>query len=140
MTKIAGSESISQRHGSEDPDPHQNVMDPEHCGKCFLRIKIRGAVYMNDGSGMSINYGPGFYLAKVPIHMEQNKFSNREQMHLVKIPPFLLSCSGSATFWYGSGSADSWIRITDLRTRSGFCSFRLCLSRCLQFYFKFATF
>jgi hypothetical protein len=22
--------SISQRHGSADPDPHQNVMDPEH--------------------------------------------------------------------------------------------------------------
>jgi hypothetical protein len=35
MTKIAGSESesgsISQRHGSADPDPHQNVMDPQHC-------------------------------------------------------------------------------------------------------------
>jgi hypothetical protein len=34
MTKIAGSgsesRSISQRHGSADPDPHQNVMDPEH--------------------------------------------------------------------------------------------------------------
>jgi hypothetical protein len=36
MTKIAGSTSepgsISQRHGSADPDPnpHQNVMDPEH--------------------------------------------------------------------------------------------------------------
>ncbi len=29
----AGSESISQRHGSTDPDPdpHQNVMDPQHC-------------------------------------------------------------------------------------------------------------
>ncbi len=25
-----GSGSISQRHGSTDPDPHQNVMDPEH--------------------------------------------------------------------------------------------------------------
>ena len=23
--------SISQRHGSADPDPHQNVMDQEHC-------------------------------------------------------------------------------------------------------------
>jgi hypothetical protein len=34
MTKIAGSGSasgsISQRHGSADPDPHQNVMDLEH--------------------------------------------------------------------------------------------------------------
>jgi hypothetical protein len=26
-----GSRSISQRHGSADPDPHQNVMDPQHC-------------------------------------------------------------------------------------------------------------
>jgi len=33
MMKIEGSASgsISQRHGSADPDPHQNVMDPEHC-------------------------------------------------------------------------------------------------------------
>jgi hypothetical protein len=30
MTKIAGSGSISQRHGSTDPDPPQNVMDPQH--------------------------------------------------------------------------------------------------------------
>ncbi len=35
MTKIAGSGSISQRHGSADPDPdpHQNVMDPQHWSK-----------------------------------------------------------------------------------------------------------
>jgi hypothetical protein len=33
MTKIggSGSGSIIQRHGSADPDPHQNVMDPQHC-------------------------------------------------------------------------------------------------------------
>ncbi len=35
MAKIAGSRSgfISQKHGSADPDPdpHQNVMDPQHC-------------------------------------------------------------------------------------------------------------
>ncbi len=29
--KIEGSGSISQRHGSADPDPHQNVTDLEHC-------------------------------------------------------------------------------------------------------------
>jgi hypothetical protein len=37
MTKIAGSGSISQRHGSvdpdQDPDPPQNVMGPQHCQK-----------------------------------------------------------------------------------------------------------
>jgi hypothetical protein len=29
--KIAGSGSISQRHGAPDPDPHQNAMGPEPC-------------------------------------------------------------------------------------------------------------
>ncbi len=33
MTKIAGSGSgsISRRHGSADPDPYQNVTDPQYC-------------------------------------------------------------------------------------------------------------
>jgi hypothetical protein len=31
--RIEGSGSISQRDGSPDPDPHQNVMDPQHCRK-----------------------------------------------------------------------------------------------------------
>jgi hypothetical protein len=36
MTKIedpdpgSGSGSISKWHGSQDPDPHQNIMDPDH--------------------------------------------------------------------------------------------------------------
>jgi len=30
MTKISGSGSISQTHGSADPDPPQNVLDPQH--------------------------------------------------------------------------------------------------------------
>ncbi len=48
--KIAGSGSasgsefgsISQRHGSADPDPdpHQNVMDPQHCLKEYKALKI----------------------------------------------------------------------------------------------------
>jgi hypothetical protein len=46
MTKIAGSGSesgsgpISESYGSADPDPHQNVMDPEHCfhEKSFSRV------------------------------------------------------------------------------------------------------
>ncbi len=44
--KIEGSGSISQRHGSADPDPHQNVMDPQHCSQeaipCFAR-RVPGA-------------------------------------------------------------------------------------------------
>ena len=39
----SGSESISQKHGSEDPDadPHQNVMDPQHCLKQLIAFVIR---------------------------------------------------------------------------------------------------
>jgi hypothetical protein len=35
MGKIAGSGSglISQRYGSADPDPYQNVTDPQDCGE-----------------------------------------------------------------------------------------------------------
>jgi hypothetical protein len=32
-TNIAGSRSIGQRHWSADPDPYQNVMDPQHCNR-----------------------------------------------------------------------------------------------------------
>ncbi len=52
MTKIAAgskSGSISQRHGSAypDPDPHQNVMDPQHCHKgtkAFLKGRQPGSL------------------------------------------------------------------------------------------------
>jgi hypothetical protein len=39
--KIAG--SISNRHGSADPDPdpHQNVMDPQHCNFGLLSLESR---------------------------------------------------------------------------------------------------
>ncbi len=43
MTKIERSESgsTSQRHGSADPDPPQNVMDPQHClQRLFFPSKI----------------------------------------------------------------------------------------------------
>ncbi len=36
VTKIAGSGSISQRHGSADPDPHQHVKDPQHWSWCSI--------------------------------------------------------------------------------------------------------
>jgi hypothetical protein len=35
-----GSGSISQRHRSADPDPHQNVMDPQHCVEDSLGVRI----------------------------------------------------------------------------------------------------
>jgi hypothetical protein len=47
FTKIAGSGSICQRHGSADPGPypHQKLMDPENCfiQKIFFQICVGGA-------------------------------------------------------------------------------------------------
>jgi hypothetical protein len=42
ITILAGSGSISQRHGSPDPDPPKNVMDPQHClpGISYIPIRI----------------------------------------------------------------------------------------------------
>jgi hypothetical protein len=44
--KIAESEfgSISQMHGSADPDqdPHQKVMEPQHC--LFYVVRLEGAI------------------------------------------------------------------------------------------------
>jgi hypothetical protein len=39
-----GSGSISQRYGSGDPDPHQNVTDPQHWNEqcCLLVIRSAG--------------------------------------------------------------------------------------------------
>jgi hypothetical protein len=36
----SGSGSISQRYGSGDPDPHQNVTDPHTDGKCITVFRI----------------------------------------------------------------------------------------------------
>ncbi len=30
LKKVVGSGSVNERYGSPDPDPHQNVTDPEH--------------------------------------------------------------------------------------------------------------
>ena len=36
----SGSRSISQRHGSTDPDPHRNVMDPQHCPVVYVLTQL----------------------------------------------------------------------------------------------------
>jgi hypothetical protein len=74
MTKIAGSGSISQRHGSADPDPPKNVMDPQHWytvyrthshregekgGRELTREKVRGAIVHKAGRK---NQQDGVYL------------------------------------------------------------------------------
>ncbi len=53
MTKIAGSGSASQRHGSADPDPDppQNFMVPEHW---FFGLKIVKFFYADPEPGSGI--------------------------------------------------------------------------------------
>ncbi len=41
-----GSGSISQRHGSADPDPLQNVMDPQHW---LYVLEYAIFIYIKDG-------------------------------------------------------------------------------------------
>jgi hypothetical protein len=47
MMKIAESGSISQKHGSADPDPPQNVMDPQHCIFTAIPVFKTPAVHDN---------------------------------------------------------------------------------------------
>ncbi len=45
---------LSQRHGSPDPGPHQNVMDAEHWLKYWIRIRD----LVNSGSGIRDEKSP----------------------------------------------------------------------------------
>ncbi len=45
MMKIAGSWSISQRHGSADPDPYQNVMDPQDGGWFLVCFPFQKSIF-----------------------------------------------------------------------------------------------
>jgi hypothetical protein len=61
MTKIAGSGSISQKHGSEDPDLPQNVMDPEHWflglpdPEPLVKVRIRFRILTSSGKNSNKN-------------------------------------------------------------------------------------
>jgi hypothetical protein len=58
MLKIAGSGSISQRHGSADPDPdpdpHQNVMDPQNCFDSCRACNIHHASVPGEAAGLHL--------------------------------------------------------------------------------------
>jgi hypothetical protein len=49
----SGSGSISQRCGSPDPDPHQNVTDPQHCIVRYPNycIAVQGEPDMREAAG-----------------------------------------------------------------------------------------
>jgi hypothetical protein len=45
-----------QRHGSADPDPHQTVMDPEHCFP-VIRTRIFPCIHMDQVGSSDIEVG-----------------------------------------------------------------------------------
>jgi hypothetical protein len=51
----SGSGSISQRHGSADLDPHQNVMDPQHCHK-LLNLYMKNILKEGIANRVGYNY------------------------------------------------------------------------------------
>jgi hypothetical protein len=73
MTKIAGcrsgSGSISQRHGSANPvpDPHQNVMDPQHCCQVLLPIILLMA--WTTEQERTISWQVGLYLTILIVNL-----------------------------------------------------------------------
>ncbi len=58
VTKLAGSGYISQRHGSADPDPPQNVMDPQHW--------FKSTIFQNKSGFWTSGYGSLFQM-RIPI-------------------------------------------------------------------------
>jgi len=61
--KIVGSRFISQRHGSADPYPRQNVMDPQHCFESsrayntfmlLYQVKQLASTYSRSNSNLSL--------------------------------------------------------------------------------------
>jgi hypothetical protein len=78
MTKTAGSGSgsISQRHGSAEPDltPHQNVMDREHWLELTLAIPERPCVFRRVADP-----NPTFYLkfgSRILLHFKAMRISD----------------------------------------------------------------
>jgi hypothetical protein len=48
----SASGTVRQRYGSEDPDPYQNVTDPQHCWKLFNVDTEK--VDINCGTGLTL--------------------------------------------------------------------------------------
>jgi hypothetical protein len=102
LKKIAwsGAGSFSQRYGSADPDPHQNVTDPQHCflPKIFLLsshifglgIRYPRSWIRKTGSTDFRGSEPSFYLSEYRYHNVPTFFiylSSSKLYHLPAISP-----------------------------------------------------
>ncbi len=93
MTKIAGSGSISQRHGSADPDPHKNVMEPKHCfatrksTKVHLWLGISPIHTVQDPGRGEAGYPPLLSVCVlVPCRLQADQYVRAEIFFMLKNP------------------------------------------------------
>jgi len=73
----SGSESISQRYGSGDPDPHQNVTDPQHCHGRVYYTSTWGP--RNKPPSSSTIYDPNDHLILFSLAEEGDRGGTGEQ-------------------------------------------------------------
>jgi hypothetical protein len=133
MTKISGSGSISQRHGSADPDPYQNVMDLQQC--------ISGKIISDLDPIMPKSVGPGSALLTLSDKYKQQQRSYpvyttllspyctvSEGIRICRVPyimeyrrlcvrygSFLEQCCGAGAEITNCGSDSSFLFIKDLK-------------------------
>jgi hypothetical protein len=87
----SGSGSISQRHGSPNQDPHQNVMDPQHWRKEINTLSIEPlAVQYSFHTSIAKNENANFYSWSTTITMidkgkNNNVFFKLKFMHVLYI-------------------------------------------------------
>ncbi len=130
LQKGVGSGTIGPRYGSADPDPHQNVTDPQHCVQYrAIEVGIDWAVAVSLskrtlGTTLLPAAGGGGGGAPTPEPSEEvegpgslqsrsgggrgsgtGSFTGNE-LHKNYFLSWLIKCSGTLTFWYGSGSLE----------------------------------
>jgi hypothetical protein len=83
MIKIEGSGSFSQRHGSPDPDPHQNVMDPEHCVHDNLQLSEAAKKNLTKISKEIFFFDKYSIYSNTPVNILFRRFSKHKHLEII---------------------------------------------------------
>jgi hypothetical protein len=62
MMKIEGSGFSGQRHKSADPDPHQNVMDPQHWLMVITKLDMASPYPVLVQAGMEVKHAEAVHV------------------------------------------------------------------------------
>ncbi len=106
MTKIAGSGSesgsISQRHGSADPDPPQNAMDPQHWSRDIRYLSGIDDGASKDGEVSLLSRLKG--TTRIPVPENTVHTSILGSAHQIRIPTTSLGTETLSNFKQKLGS------------------------------------